>query len=443
MLAGADGEREVELADYFTGYRTSVRRPDELIRAVRIPLPLAGLTAFHKIAKRRFDDISSVAVAFALDHRRGGHRPARPHRARRAWPPRRSGPRATEAALVGRPWSPETVARGRGVAAAPRAPRWTITAPAPRYRVAMLRQSLLKLYADNPGIAAREEPRHEPLTHERERSMSELASAAGEPGGRARGPARERGAARHRRRPLHRRPGPPHQGRAARLPGADAARARAGHALDTAPALAVPGVVRVLTAADVPGVNDAGVKHDEPLFPTRDHVLRPRGLLGARRDARGRAARRGGGRGRRRAAAVLRDASREAIAAGSFQGGQPQVVRGDVDAGTGRGRPRVQRRVRVRRPGALLPRDARRAGPGRRGRAGLRPEQHAAPLRDAGDRRPRAGPRQLTRSPSSACGWAAASAARRCSRTASPRSPRSAPSSPAGRCGCGSTAPRT
>jgi xanthine dehydrogenase large subunit len=37
--------------------------------------------------------------------------------------------------------------------------------------------------------------------------------------------------------------------------------------LDTAPALEVDGVVRVLTAADVPGVNDAGVKHDEPLFP--------------------------------------------------------------------------------------------------------------------------------------------------------------------------------
>ena len=38
--------------------------------------------------------------------------------------------------------------------------------------------------------------------------------------------------------------------------------------LRTEPALAVPGVVRVLTGADVPGVNDAGVKHDEPLFPT-------------------------------------------------------------------------------------------------------------------------------------------------------------------------------
>ena len=38
--------------------------------------------------------------------------------------------------------------------------------------------------------------------------------------------------------------------------------------LDVQPAYDVPGVVRVLTADDVPGVNDAGVKHDEPLFPS-------------------------------------------------------------------------------------------------------------------------------------------------------------------------------
>lgn len=38
--------------------------------------------------------------------------------------------------------------------------------------------------------------------------------------------------------------------------------------LKTDKARAVPGVVDVLTADDVPGVNDAGVKHDEPLFPS-------------------------------------------------------------------------------------------------------------------------------------------------------------------------------
>lgn len=38
--------------------------------------------------------------------------------------------------------------------------------------------------------------------------------------------------------------------------------------IDVSGAYEVPGVVRVLTAEDVPGVNDAGIKHDEPLFPS-------------------------------------------------------------------------------------------------------------------------------------------------------------------------------
>jgi xanthine dehydrogenase large subunit len=38
--------------------------------------------------------------------------------------------------------------------------------------------------------------------------------------------------------------------------------------VDVSGAYEVPGVVRVLTADDVPGVNDAGIKHDEPLFPS-------------------------------------------------------------------------------------------------------------------------------------------------------------------------------
>ncbi len=38
--------------------------------------------------------------------------------------------------------------------------------------------------------------------------------------------------------------------------------------LDVTPAYRVPGVVIALTAADVPGLNDSGEKHDEPLFPT-------------------------------------------------------------------------------------------------------------------------------------------------------------------------------
>lgn len=145
VLADADGEREVPLADYFTGYRQSVRRPGELIRAVRVPLPLSTVTGFHKIAKRRFDDISSVAVAFALDIEDGIVRKARIGLGGVAATPIRA--LSTEAALEGKPWTRETAEaaarelRGEGT------PMSDHRASA-LYRSAMLGQSLLKLHAE-------------------------------------------------------------------------------------------------------------------------------------------------------------------------------------------------------------------------------------------------------------------------------------------------------
>ncbi|WP_030770842.1 xanthine dehydrogenase small subunit [Streptomyces sp. NRRL F-2664] len=144
VLADADGEREVPLADYFTGYRQSVRRPGELIRAVRVPLPLSPVTAFHKIAKRRFDDISSVAVAFALDVEDGTVRTARIGLGGVAATPIRA--LATEAALEGRPWTARTVEAAARVLRTEGTPMGDHRASA-GYRSAMLGQSLLKLYA--------------------------------------------------------------------------------------------------------------------------------------------------------------------------------------------------------------------------------------------------------------------------------------------------------
>ncbi|MGX1118392.1 xanthine dehydrogenase small subunit [Streptomyces ambofaciens] len=144
VLADADGEREVPLADYFTGYRQSVRRPGELIRAVRLPLPLSPVTAFHKIAKRRFDDISSVAVAFALDVEGGTVRKARIGLGGVAATPVRA--LATEAALEGRPWTGETAEAAAEVLRGEGTPMSDHRASAD-YRSAMLGQSLLKLYA--------------------------------------------------------------------------------------------------------------------------------------------------------------------------------------------------------------------------------------------------------------------------------------------------------
>jgi len=98
----------------------------------------------------------------------------------------------------------------------------------------------------------------------------------------------------------------------------------------TEAAYAVPGVVRVLTAADVPGLNDGGTKHDEPLFPDEVmfHGHAVCWVLGETLEA-----------ARQGALAVEVDYEplpaivtvREAIASESFQGGHPVVERGDVE----------------------------------------------------------------------------------------------------------------
>jgi xanthine dehydrogenase small subunit len=148
VLASASGERVVPIGDYFTGYRRSVRASDELIKEIRIPRPLAGLTAFHKIAKRRFDDISSVAVAFALDVADGVVRRACIGLGGVAATPVRA--LATEAALVGQPWSEETVRTVSGVLSKEGTPLDDHRASA-SYRAAMLGQALLKMHAQNPS----------------------------------------------------------------------------------------------------------------------------------------------------------------------------------------------------------------------------------------------------------------------------------------------------
>ncbi|WP_431982201.1 xanthine dehydrogenase molybdopterin binding subunit [Streptomyces qinglanensis] len=103
-------------------------------------------------------------------------------------------------------------------------------------------------------------------------------------------------------------------------------------ALRTAPALEVPGVVRVLTGADVPGVNDAGMKHDEPLFPDEVmfHGHAVAWVLGETLEA-----------ARLGAAAVEVELDeqpslitlQDAIAADSFHGARPVMVQGDIEAG--------------------------------------------------------------------------------------------------------------
>ncbi len=146
VLASADGDREVALADFFTGYRETLLRPGELIRAIRVPQPQAALVGFHKIAKRRYDDISSVAVAFALDVVDGSVSRARIGLGGVGATPLRA--RATEAALEGRPWTRDTVEEVARVLAGEGTPIDDQRASA-AYRSAMLGNALRKWWAES------------------------------------------------------------------------------------------------------------------------------------------------------------------------------------------------------------------------------------------------------------------------------------------------------
>jgi xanthine dehydrogenase small subunit len=62
VLRSADGERRVPLTRYYTGYRATVMRPDELIVAIEIP-PVEGKQWFRKVGTRAAQAISKIVMA--------------------------------------------------------------------------------------------------------------------------------------------------------------------------------------------------------------------------------------------------------------------------------------------------------------------------------------------------------------------------------------------
>lgn len=62
VLRSADAERRVPFAEFYTGYRQTVRRPDELIAGFEIP-PVEGRQWFRKVGTRAAQAISKVVMA--------------------------------------------------------------------------------------------------------------------------------------------------------------------------------------------------------------------------------------------------------------------------------------------------------------------------------------------------------------------------------------------
>jgi CO/xanthine dehydrogenase FAD-binding subunit len=67
LASKKSGEREVPLTEFYTGYRQTVRRPDELIVRVETRVP-RGRQVFHKVGARAAQAISKVVLA-AVGHR--------------------------------------------------------------------------------------------------------------------------------------------------------------------------------------------------------------------------------------------------------------------------------------------------------------------------------------------------------------------------------------
>ena len=68
VLRSADGARRVPIGSFYTGYRATVMRPDELLVALEIP-PLPGKQWFRKVGTRLAQAISKIVIAAVRDTR--------------------------------------------------------------------------------------------------------------------------------------------------------------------------------------------------------------------------------------------------------------------------------------------------------------------------------------------------------------------------------------
>ena len=161
--------RELRLEDLYTGYRTNVMRADELLCWIMVPragqaagAPLGGSEPnavgsmgpqerlrVYKISKRFDDDISAVCLAIRMTVEAGvvqqvsigaGGVAATPARARQ-----------TEAALLGQPWTADTVMAATAVLRAEFQPISDMRASA-HYRQTVLGNLLQRYWLESQGL---------------------------------------------------------------------------------------------------------------------------------------------------------------------------------------------------------------------------------------------------------------------------------------------------
>jgi CO/xanthine dehydrogenase FAD-binding subunit len=115
-LASQGGIRRVPLADFLVGVRKTLRRHDELLIAVRFPVPPAGsANHFQKVGLRKADAISVLSAAVAVTRDAAGRCTAA-RIALGALAPRPLRATAAETLLIGQKLTPAAIAESARLA---------------------------------------------------------------------------------------------------------------------------------------------------------------------------------------------------------------------------------------------------------------------------------------------------------------------------------------
>ncbi|MCO5156605.1 MAG: xanthine dehydrogenase small subunit [Aquamicrobium sp.] len=143
--------RTIALEDFFIAYGRQDRQPGEFVEAVHVPLPERHAHfAVYKVSKRRDEDITAALGAFHVSVENGIVASARIAYGGMAATPKRA--RAVEAALLGKPWTPETVEAAQAAYAQDYQPLTDMRASA-EYRALAARNLLLRFYMETTGTA--------------------------------------------------------------------------------------------------------------------------------------------------------------------------------------------------------------------------------------------------------------------------------------------------
>ncbi|MBC7607992.1 MAG: xanthine dehydrogenase small subunit [Polaromonas sp.] len=147
---GKIGHREFPLEQLYTGYRKNVMAADEVLAWIKVPKAVAlENLQVYKISKRFDDDISALCLAINLHIESGRVLKASIGAGGVAATPARAS--KTEAALLGKPWTAETVQQAMTVLRAEFSPISDMRASS-AYRVQVLGNLLQRYWLENQGM---------------------------------------------------------------------------------------------------------------------------------------------------------------------------------------------------------------------------------------------------------------------------------------------------